>query len=320
MSKLVVCVCVCVCVRVCVRVCVCVSKFGVPCPSWKTIFLVFVPRLPSKRTGAGDGADKKNPLDFYLEELGRRLPTFSVEVVQLTSHPLPESRDRVWILGSRNKHWPAADWAAAVSKCNIQSKAILEPHHVRTIFEGDTEDSKTGSRVLKQDAKKPWALEAEYAKYFGQAVESAVKAGRLPADFVAPSTRYSAGGFTELSTPFHKAQADVYDFILKQADGECSGHPDFFALADLSQSANRGHVSVNGLVGTLTTSTRLWSFQHGRFLSAKGHLRILGWDSSNVDVRGLSERDLYDLTGNAMSLAQLAKVIYPLVRHFGFTS
>ena len=56
-----------------------------------------------------------------------------------------------------------------------------------------------------------------YAKYFSQAVESAVKVGRLRADFVAPSIRYSTSGFPELSTPFNEAQVDVYHLILQQA-------------------------------------------------------------------------------------------------------
>lgn len=43
-----------------------------------------------------------NPLEFYISELLhlRNLPGYSVSTVDLTSHPLPEERPRVWILGS----------------------------------------------------------------------------------------------------------------------------------------------------------------------------------------------------------------------------
>ena len=102
---------------------------------------------------------------------------------------------------------------------------------------------------------------------------------------------------------FGMEEADVYHLMHSMAfqSSRARAFTIFFALA-----VNRGHVSVSGSVGTLQHQHdyHLWSFQHGRFLSAKGRLCILEGDSSDLDLRGLSERNLF-LAGNTMSLAQL---------------
>ena len=70
---------------------------------------------------------------------------------------------------------------------------------------------------------------------------------------------------------FGMEEADVYHLMHSMAfqSSRARAFTIFFALA-----VNRGHVSVSGLVGTLQHQHdyHLWSFQHGRFLSANARI------------------------------------------------
>ena len=102
--------------------------------------------------------------------------------------------------------------------------------------------------------------------------------------------------------------------------------PSMPKLADLSQSVGRGSVWIHGTIGTLTTSTTYFSYDHSydhdRFVEPEDHLRILGWDGESIKLASqcLSKAELQEAAGNGMSWAAVLKVLLPMLMRMGFLS
>ena len=255
-----------------------------------------------------------NPLQFYISEL-RNLPGYSVSTVDLTSRPLPEERQRVWILGSRQDGYSAEAWKADI----LRSEDAEAPrHHLRCYFDayGESFSDKTTW------TPEVWKTEKEYAKHYARAVDQAIKAKRLTAEQavvpLAERASSTKGKGMEFLTPWQKASLDVCALIAsalkKELAEESSMSPEsLFTCADISQSANRGPVHITGQWGTLCTSSRLVDLDSFRILSGKGMMAMLGQNMDNKHCVGVSDSDLRSMAGNAMSFTQLTRVLLPVV-------
>ena len=94
--------------------------------------------------------------------------------------------------------------------------------------------------------------------------------------------------------------------------------PDALLLADVSQSTNRGSISTDGSWGTLCTSAKLCCYGgsgihdqdlRGRLVAGEARLEIIGHNTRKLHLHGLSDHDIRELAGNAMSFSQCAIVL-----------
>lgn len=162
--------------------------------------------------------------------------------------------------------------------------------------------------------------EAAYAAAFAPALKKV--ATTLGDGFNPPETACRASArLAALSgcTPWLRANADVCEFLIKQIahDLENQGFTLGSQVADLSQSGSRAPISVHGVWGTLTTSSKLFDFVTGKWLSSRGHMALMGFTTDHIDTSALSDSDLQSLAGNAMNICQVAKVLFPILRHKG---
>ena len=291
---------------------------------WNVIIAFFIRklacRMPVASANDPEGTSKKSPLDHYLENLEKGLPEYSVTVAMICAAPLPERRERLFILGSRSKDFSAKDWAAMVE--HLQSIAIgLPKHHVRTFL-----DLGAPAAAQEKPEVEPNSLEwmAEYSGHFSTCLGNISGKGGMAeltdADVKEAGSRISDRYPHVLKkTPWLAATADVNEILVDALCQKAGCHTEP-RLADLSQSCGRGSVSVHGTLGTLTTSMRLFSYDHGQFVQAEKHMKILGWDSKSVKLATecLSSAEIYEAAGNGMSWAAVLKVLLPLLKHLGF--
>lgn len=73
------------------------------------------------------------PTDLYVAKL-RDLGSYTVEVVDLTSGPLPECRPRTWFLGSQCEQFDAATWKKEVLKLPDQCDQ-MPSHTMASLFD-----------------------------------------------------------------------------------------------------------------------------------------------------------------------------------------
>ena len=163
-----------------------------------------------------DDAEKagfKNPLDYYVSKLTGL--GYEVATLEQVAQPLPEDRQRVWILGTL----PTAaggltseNWKNQVLRLN---EIALPRHHRQAYFE------KFGGKCSKEAVGKAEVdvhdLDASYAVAYAKAIKLAKKAGRLPKDFpkLPASARASSMFEDKLTglTPCQLANVDVYRHI-----------------------------------------------------------------------------------------------------------
>ncbi|CAE7257071.1 hypothetical protein AK812_SmicGene13578 [Symbiodinium microadriaticum] len=249
-------------------------------------------RMPAM-SGASDS--KKSPLDSYLDMLGTRLPEYSVTTVMVDASPLPERRERVFILGSSAADLDAMAWGTAV-ECLQRFAAGKPKHHVQTLLS-------LGDPTPRDGAE-------ETVKVAGKRISD------LYPDVLKTTARLAA-------TP--GANEILIDSMCKAAAAQ-GAPPSMPKLADLSQSVGRGSVWIHGTIGTLTTSTTYFSYDHSydhdRFVEPEDHLRILGWDGESIKLASqcLSKAELQEAAGNGMSWAAVLKVLLPMLMRMGFLS
>ena len=153
----------------------------------------------------------------------------------------------------------------------------------------------------KPDKVPSWEKEGAYGKYFAAAMKKAIAAKKLEENAVPlpresrPSAKNKA---LQGECPSLQATADVVGMILEHQYGaDCkdvrekcpSKH--ITVVADLSQACNRNSISVRGTWGCLTTSSRLFDFESGRFLAPSMHMQVLGFDCEQMDIKGLQDRE-----------------------------
>lgn len=276
-------------------------------------------RLPRSKKAKEDEVEI-SPKDYYESRFKEELHGYTVECIELSSSPLPENRPRLWWLGSRSKSFAAQEWKQKVE--TLEKVALgLPRHHLAPIFESRRRIASASAEPLEADLG--YQAEAAYTQAFAQGMEKAIRAKRLPKDVCPPprdqrpSSRMPA---LKMQSPWCQGTADVYHLILQEKVASYGGNVplgDLTLVADVSQSCNRGHVSVCGTWGTLTTSSHLFDFHSETFLEGADHMAILGWgDKPCLDA--LRRKEIVEMAGNAMSLGHVVKVLLPLFSFLGY--
>ncbi|CAE7730016.1 unnamed protein product, partial [Symbiodinium sp. CCMP2456] len=265
---------------------------------------------------------RATPLDHYMAVLtGLHDGAYQVAAVDVSSRPLPEKRERVYILGTLRSSgaYQADKWAEEVMLLEKQA-STMPVHHLRTMGIGK------GSGNPKPDAKgekkveefNQWQFESEYHERFASVLTSAMDAGKIPKDTDVPRVvdrpSQKLQGLVG-ATAWQLANADVLHMML-EAQLKSDYIPDPLPLADISQSAAWGKICCTGEWFTLTTATRILDFTTGKILSPSLHFQMLGYMPEDVKDEMLkfwSDKELYDMTGNTMSVAALVKVLLPFV-------
>ena len=83
-------------------------------------------------------------------------------------------------------------------------------------------------------------------------------------------------------------------------------------VVDISQSHARRPISNNGVARTLTTSSSLFSFTHGRLLTAYEHLLLQGYPSTVEIPINVTESDIRSMAGEGIALPCLAIIVWSL--------
>ena len=232
--------------------------------------------------------------EFYDEELQNGLEGYTLASLELTSAPLAETRPRIWWLGSCDADFEAATWKKAVEQ--IQEAATRIPR--QSLFPLFEASKGVGGAPASDNAAQQYDLEAKYSQIFAEQMHKAIRAKKIPEN-AKPKPREERPSAVQPNlqkqAPGCKAIADVVELILTyQYDhDDMAGAPGdkVNMVADISQSSERCKISVNGVWGTLTTSSRLFDFIGGKFLDAQMHLRLLGLDPDKLNLTALKEKE-----------------------------
>lgn len=264
-------------------------------------------------SGGNDGAAPKplSPLEHYMSYIKKHLPMYTVADLSATSAPLPERRPRVWIVGSRCDDFKAASWAALA--VHLENVCVAKPrHHMDHLLVPKAPNVRPAAATKsKEDAGRQWAKDAAYHKHFSEGLQKALDAKRLPEDTVPPDMgkRPSRRPENNQMTAAQAGSLDVYSMIIAAAQD--TGDTKY---ADITQATHRGQVVLHGVVKTLATSTRLYDLKTFSYIKPERHLAILGY-GPDLKLDLVTEAELYEMSGNAMSLAGLCKVMSPLLAH-----
>ena len=213
--------------------------------------------LRMSRTGAkqeDEAKDRTTPLQAYEKILSTKLPDYSMANLSISSVPLPETRSRVWIIGSRSRSFPASTWKSLVLHLETKAKEMT-PHHFLGLA-GPPPVVRTAKPTREQQ---DWERDAEYHAAFKKAFQQAAAAGRLGGKDTKPQPkpkemRASAKAKCKL-TPRQMAAVDVSEQIIEIEKSKYET-PSTSQLADISQSSCRGQIVLHGLCKTQTTSMR----------------------------------------------------------------
>ena len=197
----------------------------------------------------------------------------------------------MWILGSKSTVFSGKVWADAA--LHLDSVADAMPrHHVKHL----TKLSSMGPAKEDDDqAVTDWQKEEECHRCYAAAVRKAIAAGRIdPKALKQKALDKRTSRQLKGASAWQAANVDVYDLILDRCSVQmfCASK-----MADISQNAGRGQVVTCGVVGTLTTSTRLFCYETSMILPAEQHLAILGWER-DVSLHRLCPSEVFEMAGN----------------------
>lgn len=132
-------------------------------------------RLRSRRSS--DDADAG--LDVVLHRL-ETIPDFTVKTVELTGHPLPTPRPRIFFIGSRVPEHPAAKLVDAIEELN-RHVGSWPTHHLKSFLEAKLSDADAGAgEAAPMEVVDEAKHEEDYAQYFNTGLRKAIERGRLP--------------------------------------------------------------------------------------------------------------------------------------------
>ncbi|CAE7401932.1 unnamed protein product [Symbiodinium sp. CCMP2592] len=296
----------------------------------KAFLLENVPGLLKKRSGQSPSSAE--PVMSWVEDklkskLGNRYSWFSL---MLPSDPLPTRRDRIFTIGLRKDiACHPGQLTGLQSDINklVSAASAMPVHHVSGFLHVDpapNDAQQTGCEPGgdaddgDEDMVATGYVDAQqgnYAVCFEKAVHRAVQAGRVSKDsplLLPHISRMSASMPHE--TAWMRAQIDVYQLII--AHMKEGLHPDvadsLHAVADVGQSAERGHVHLHGDLPCLTTSSRLFDYQSRRFLLPAELAASMGM--GRVDFRGLTLSQSSAILGKSMATTTLAILFLPLLK------
>ena len=271
------------------------------------------------KTG-GIGSDKAPLIKDIMSEL-TALPDYNVTWIQITAHPLPTARPRLYFLGSRKVSVVRLKTEVLVLAKHVQAMAM---HHLSAFVDADSNRESTLMWAALQK-QRLWEAVRESAQddmldkeaaYAAAMSKARAKAGkRLPASTQWPVPQKRESQFHNSGGPWLRGQIDIYEAILR--DIPRSG-PEHYCVADVSQSANRGCYKTNGAAPTLTTSTQLWDYEKHKFLDPSVLMSIHGFPG--YDFTGCTEKEAARIVGNSMAASSLVIVFLPLLKALGYLS
>ena len=151
--------------------------------------------------------------------------------------------------------------AADIQKLQTILGGVARRHHVESCPRPESEAvPDAGESDVVNDEAGRVKQACEYASAFKASYEKAKKritVGKLHQKEQRASA--SVAPWMKL-TPWLQAQIDIYEMIIASIPGAAST-PMYHALADVGQSAYRGAISVQGTLPSISTSSRLFSYQ-----------------------------------------------------------
>ncbi|CAE7776239.1 unnamed protein product [Symbiodinium sp. CCMP2592] len=227
----------------------------------------------------------------------------------LESYVLPSVRPRVYFIGTRGGDFKKI--ADMVEKCSEAAK-LMPRHHVETFLLEKPEMSPYAGKVLsapESDEQSKLQGKAAYTSCLARARERALKRqyGQIATN--QKVAEHAESKHCSDATAWMQSQVDVYHQVADNltmeeeplhghgiADAACQ-HSTLLQLdvavtkplhhaAQVGQSTERGHVFVHGMIPTLATSSRLWSFER--------HREIL--PEELMSMQGLSDYNFAGLT------------------------
>ncbi|CAE7458843.1 Nek5 [Symbiodinium sp. CCMP2592] len=249
------------------------------------------PGAPRKRRAPEDESATQSPKDVFDEVISKELPNFNVQCINLDSAPMAEQ----------------------VSRISAAAKTI--PRQSLQFYFDQSSVAEVG---VPESQEYDGTREVAYTQHFATQMQKAIEAGRIPKTAV-PKHRHlrpsSVCKALQCMPPGTQAIADVALMILVEKHGDLENLP--VAIADVSQSSDRLKLSVTGIWGTITTSSKLFDFKSEKLLDARMQLQLLGIDVKDVMVTWLKDKEITDMAGNAMSISQCTQVLLPLLSHLG---
>ena len=269
-------------------------------------------------------------MDFILKDPTWGLETlddYTTSVVQLrgTDCSMPMIRARCFFVLVRN----GADFTSktvidiharlmhGIQPGIYHAKSFVLPSEHAIVQDWHAKQAK-GIDVAPAGGLDECAAEAKYSSAMEKAFRLAVNAKRLPADWTLtplirrPSTVH---GLRSLP-PFLRANIDVYSDIIEVAVRAGSGNPPC-RLADVSQTVSRGRTTLDGTVPTLTTSSRIFDYDAGRFWTPSELLSVHGFPVQ-INVGGLTWPEATALAGNGMILPAVGSIAAAILVALGF--
>ena len=88
-------------------------------------------------------------------------------------------------------------------------------------------------------------------------------------------------------------------------------------LVDKSQGIFRGGLRHDGAMGTLASTSEMWSFPDGRLLSTSEVATLMGHDTSSMEVDGISDRQFRQLLGLSIHVGTAGMMAAVLLASLG---
>ena len=195
----------------------------------------------------------------------------------------------------------------------IQTSVPDAIYPIESFLQEDSDKAyKENSGALDQTSSVAARFEGDYHQAFSKAYDAAVDAGKLPQGFVPLKRpdRVSARVGPGRRTPWQDAQLDIYAEYARHLQQE-RPEPPVSIIADVSQSASRMHMWMDGRAPTLCTGSTLFDFRKEKFVCPATHMRLHG--HRKCDLTGLSDADTRTLAGNGMATTAMIRALLPIL-------
>jgi hypothetical protein len=148
---------------------------------------------------------------------------------------------------------------ADVELLQRELSAVPIRHHLETCISENPQQPAVPLATTDGDKVKQASEYAkEFAKSFQKAQTRLGEASRLKP--LHERTTQVHAQAVECTSPWIRAQIDVYEMLVKAAAPDPSLYEMFHPVADVGQSAYRGAIHVQGTLPSISTSTKLWSY------------------------------------------------------------
>ena len=273
-------------------------------------------------TGVLSAESSENPEPVVQKLMAELLQIdgYTATYATLDARPLPTKRPRVFFVGSRR-----GSALVIASQIELLAKQVrnMPKHHVKTCldpqkaeFWRDLGCSDAGSKASPLASLEG---QAAYANSVEKARNKAVEKGRLDAQHSWPclSERESSHSRSLTSvTPWQLAQIDTYEQILKKACEDETVNATLYRVADTSQTASRGAVSLDGTLDTILTGSSYYNYELRDFLDPSCLMAIHGFP--DYSFKGCSKKEAMQIIGNMMAASSLSLVLIPVLSSLQF--